>query len=97
MVRTDNDRNTFTPDANVAKNMWFWKDVPGMEKASGLHFDGVPIDVVGMDVPGGYPKSSDGTILVRNDHLGYAITWFTLAFAAALIFVLTHFKPDTEQ
>jgi surfeit locus 1 family protein len=93
-VRTDNDRTAFTPDADSAKNIWFWRDIDAMRKASGLLLEPATADVLHMEPPGGYPIASDGDIQLRNDHLGYAITWFSLALAAAVMFALYHLKPQ---
>jgi surfeit locus 1 family protein len=95
-VRTDNDRNYFTPEGDAAKNIWFWRDIPRMREATGLPLEPVTADVLHANVPGGYPASSDGEIRLRNDHLGYVITWFSLAIAAAVMFVLYHLRPIKE-
>jgi surfeit locus 1 family protein len=39
--------------------------------------------------PGGWPRGV-GAVRLRNDHLQYAITWFSLAVALAAIYVLYH-------
>lgn len=92
-VRTDKDRNLFTPDAAPASNIWFWRDIEEMRHFSLLPLEPVTADVLAMEAPGGYPVASNGEIKLRNDHLGYVITWFSLAFIAALMFALFHLKP----
>jgi cytochrome oxidase assembly protein ShyY1 len=37
---------------------------------------------------GGLPRPGPLTVKLRNDHLGYAITWFGLAAALAIIFAV---------
>jgi surfeit locus 1 family protein len=96
-VRTDNDRNFFTPDADASKNIWFWRDIPRMQNASGLKLEPVTADVLHAAPPGGYPIASDGEVKLRNDHLGYVITWFSLALAAVVIFTLYHLRPEKES
>lgn len=68
----------FTPDPDQAKNIWFARDVAVMAQA--LQTD--PILVVAKktsfnDAPV-RPLPVD-TTAIPNDHLSYAITWFSLA------------------
>jgi cytochrome oxidase assembly protein ShyY1 len=37
---------------------------------------------------GGFPKPGKLTVKLRNDHLGYALTWFGLAAALACVFAV---------
>ncbi len=39
--------------------------------------------------PGGWPQGGAGLPELPNHHLQYAITWFSLAAAAAVIYVLS--------
>jgi surfeit locus 1 family protein len=43
--------------------------------------------------PGGWPKGGITRLDLPNDHLQYAITWFSLAVALVVIYVLYH-RPD---
>ena len=68
----------FTPAPDLAANLWFARDVPAMADALGT----APILVVLRDAPetdlGVTPWPVD-TAGIPNDHLQYAITWFSLA------------------
>ena len=60
------------------KNLWFWFDVKNMSRHVGLP------DLEPCILWGDHTTVSDGlhanrALVVRNDHLGYAITWYTLA------------------
>ena len=67
----------FTPDPDMAANIWFARDVPAMAAALGTD----PVLVVLRDAPetdlGVTPWPVD-TAGIPNDHLQYAITWFSL-------------------
>jgi surfeit locus 1 family protein len=96
MIRTDNDRNYFTPENNVLKNVWFWRDLPAVEKATGYAIVPVNVDLLynspkNITNGGGLPIASDGLVQLRNDHLGYAITWSLIAFCGAVIFFYRHY------
>ncbi len=68
----------FTPDPDTTGNIWFARDVPAMAAALGTD----PVLVVLRDAPETdlgvtpWPVDSAG---IPNDHLQYAITWFSLA------------------
>ena len=40
--------------------------------------------------PGGWPKGGVTPLALPNDHLQYAITWFSLAAALVVIYVVYH-------
>lgn len=68
----------FTPEPERARNIWFARDVPEMARALGTE----PVLVVAREVhtplPGvmPLPVSPEG---IPNDHLQYAVTWFSIA------------------
>jgi len=66
----------FTPAPDIARNMWFARDVPQMA----VVLDTEETLVIARDpvVPGIEPMPVD-TAGIPNDHLQYAITWFLLA------------------
>ncbi len=83
--------NWFLPDNRPDLNYWFWVDLPAMAKADG--FDRVApfyIDVDAAPNPGGWPRGGVTRLALPNDHLQYAITWFSLAVALIVIYVLFH-------
>jgi surfeit locus 1 family protein len=81
----------FLPDNRADLNYWFWVDLPAMAAADGL--DRVApfyIDADATPNPGGWPKGAVTRLALRNDHLQYAITWFSLAVALIVIYFLYH-------
>jgi surfeit locus 1 family protein len=81
----------FLPDNRPDINLWFWVDLPAMAKQDGIA-DAVPfyVDADKTPNPGGWPKGGVTRLDLPNDHLQYAITWFSLAVALAVIYVLYH-------
>jgi len=81
----------FLPDNRPDLNYWFWVDLPAMSAADGL--DRVApfyIDADETPNPSGWPKGGVTRLVLPNDHLQYAITWFSLAVALIVIYVLSH-------
>ncbi|MGZ2258584.1 SURF1 family protein [Roseobacter sp. A03A-229] len=75
---TPNEADGFTPAPDLDDNIWFARDVPQMARALSTE----PLLVVLRDAPesdlGVTPWPVD-TAGIPNDHLQYAITWFSLA------------------
>jgi len=82
--------NWFVPDNRPDRNDWFWVDLAAMAAADGLA-DVAPfyIEANATPNPGGWPKGGVTPLALPNDHLQYAITWFSLAVAAIVIYLLS--------
>jgi len=72
------DRTSSTPDNDIAGNTWFARDIDPMAEALNTE----PLLVIARNMspadPGVTPLPVD-TSGIPNDHLQYAITWFSLA------------------
>ena len=80
LARTDGTPGTFVPANNPVKGEWFFRDHQAMADAVGLdHVAPLFIDISETDIPGGLPRGGQTRIALKNDHLGYALTWFGLA------------------
>ncbi|MBI1219008.1 MAG: SURF1 family protein [Rhodobacteraceae bacterium] len=74
-----NETDSFTPAPDLKDDIWFARDVAKM--AAALKTE--PVLIVAKDMPGESAAISPvpvDTSGIRNDHLNYAITWFSLAF-----------------
>ncbi|MWD27660.1 SURF1 family protein [Aquicoccus sp. SCR17] len=72
------ETSSSTPAPDRERNIWFARDVPVMADALGTE----PVLVVARDLPANPPALVPlpvGTQGIPNDHLQYAITWFSLA------------------
>ena len=97
MVRDGSDRNSFTPDSQPEKNIWFGRDVTRMGEYA--HIENLlpySLDIVGERKDGVLPIPTDGEITLLNDHLQYAITWFLIGITALIVFVLFHRKEKGD-
>ncbi|VAV88726.1 Cytochrome oxidase biogenesis protein Surf1, facilitates heme A insertion [hydrothermal vent metagenome] len=68
----------FTPDPDLEKGLWFARDVPAMAAALGTE----PVLIIAREIEAS-PYSTTplpvGITGIPNNHLIYAITWFSLA------------------
>lgn len=81
-----------TPDNQPDKNVWFAPDLAQMAAAAGLaRVRPVFVEAGPEPNPGGLPIGGQTQIDLPNDHLQYAITWYSLAVALAVIYgILCH-------
>jgi surfeit locus 1 family protein len=79
----------FTPDNNAGTNYWYWFDVPAMLAFSGIPADRKPALFILHAMPQAGEKSVPQPVALgenlSNNHLHYAITWFSLAVVLAVI------------
>lgn len=72
--------DSYTPAPDAAAGLWFARDVPAM--AAALNTDAVLV-IARSDTGGGVEALAVDTSGTPNDHLQYAITWFSLAIVWA--------------
>jgi surfeit locus 1 family protein len=81
--------NWFLPDNRPDRNDWFWIDLRAMAAADKLErVAPFYIDADAAPNPGGWPKGDITGLDLPNHHLQYAMTWFSLAVAVIVIYVL---------
>lgn len=73
----------FTPTNRPDKNLWLWIDMQAFRKELGQELP--EFFVMRSFVDNNYPLGKNVTPKLRNDHLGYAITWYGLALALILL------------
>jgi surfeit locus 1 family protein len=96
LVRRPGEPNWLVPDNEPAANRWFWMDLPAMRAAADLSPAGPPLyleERAGQH-PGEFPIGGQSRLELPNDHLQYAITWFLLAIALAVIWFLYHWRRE---
>ena len=96
LIREAGHQGWLVPDNRPDENFWFFVDVPAMAAHAGLT-DVRPyfVDAGPAQNPGGLPIGGQTRLWLPNDHLQYAITWFTLALALVVIYLIYHHvKPE---
>jgi surfeit locus 1 family protein len=80
----------FLPENEPARGEWFWPDLRAMAAHDRLAAVApYSIDADAAPNPGGWPKGGVTNLELPNHHLQYAVTWFSLAAALAVIYVLS--------
>jgi surfeit locus 1 family protein len=90
-IRFPEKAGMLTPPENLGMRLWFTRDHLAMARALGWGNAGGPVAPFYIDleqpVPAsGVPKPGPLEVQLNDDHLQYAITWFTLAGAVVIAF-----------
>ena len=90
-IRFPESAGALTPSESVAKRLWFTRDHLAMARVLGWVEGGKAVApfYVDLETPApesGIPKPGPLSVHLKDDHLQYAITWFTLAFAVVVAF-----------
>jgi surfeit locus 1 family protein len=84
--------SSLVPDNDLAKNIFYWKDLDVMASSDGLMKDKVLPFFVDADAtpnPKGLPIGAVTIIDLPNDHLQYAFTWYGLAATLVAIVAIS--------
>jgi surfeit locus 1 family protein len=76
------EADSYTPPPDAKTGLWFARDVDLMAKSLGTDPLLVVINAAKGDVQSIFPVPV-GTASIKNDHLQYAVTWFSLAMVWA--------------
>lgn len=87
----------FIPDNNPSKNVWFWMDINEAEHITNMDFPPYIARMIGVYEPNIYPIKADASLKFRNDHLQYAIIWYSFAIALLIIYYVYHRKSDNTH
>jgi surfeit locus 1 family protein len=92
-IRFPETAGLLTPEANIAKRLWFSRDHLAMARALGWGEGGRPVAPFYIDLEqpapaAGVPKPGPLQVHLKDDHMQYAITWFGLAIAVVLAFAV---------
>ncbi len=85
VLRWPSDINSFTPDPDAAKRIFYSREVGPLSDATGalpIMLMQAPTDAAQM------PRGQAVAVVVRNHHLQYAITWFSISLIWIVMTVL---------
>jgi len=97
LMRPPESRNLFTPADDPSAGRYFTRD-PALIAAA-LKLDKVApfsIDADDLPMPGGWPKGGTTEIVIPNNHLSYALTWFGLAIGLFAVFAAFAWNKRNE-
>jgi surfeit locus 1 family protein len=85
----NNARGFFDPENDVDGNMWYWWDIPAMLSSITIPAEMKVAPFILQALPGDdpkkFPRAPKPEAQLSNNHLQYAITWFSLAIVLLVI------------
>lgn len=81
-------RGRFTPENEPERNQWFWADFDAISARVGLQVRELVLVADATPNPGGFPLANPALPDIPNNHLQYALTWFALAAALVVFWLL---------
>ena len=88
MLRQVNRKNVFTPDNDLKENIWFSIDLEDVSKITGKKFNKFIVYLEDKNIEMPQPKKI--TVDVPNNHLKYAITWYSISIS--ILFYYLYFR-----
>ncbi len=94
VLRLPKTKHWAQPENDALANQWFYVDVDHMAEDSGAELASrYYLELDETEVPGGLPIGGQAKVELPNNHLEYAITWYSLALSLIVIFVFYHRRP----
>lgn len=88
VMRWPEERGLFTPADEPQNNIWYVRDPATIGAAKGWGAVApFMLDLESPPPPGGLPSPGKLVVHLRNNHFGYALTWFGLALTLAGVYV----------
>ncbi|HAD26491.1 MAG TPA: hypothetical protein DCF61_12225 [Alphaproteobacteria bacterium] len=87
LARLPWSQQLFVADNEPEANIWFFGDIDAMAATHNIaNYAPVYVEADATGNPGGFPVGGQSRITFRNDHLSYALTWYSLAVILALVY-----------
>jgi len=90
VVRLTEIRKPFVPHNDVEKNRWHYRDIEAMSSVTGAEPIFIDADF-GSTIPGG-PIGGQTRVTLRNEHIQYVITWYSLCAATSFMWYAKFIK-----
>ena len=90
MLRMANRRNIFTPENDIKENIWFYLNSEDIKKSTGTKFSNYIVYLEDKNIKIPQPKKI--TIDLPNNHLKYAITWYSISIS--ILFYYLYFRRN---
>jgi len=94
LLRSGEKRNWFSPDDHWAKKLFYTRDLTAISEALALtKLDKGPVAPFLLEADatqnaGGWPKGGQTLVQFTDNHLQYAVTWFSLALGVLVLFAV---------
>ena len=88
LLKESNRKNIFTPNNDLKENIWFSINLNEIQKMTGKKFNKFIVYLEDEKID--TPKPKEITIDLPNNHLKYAITWYSISIS--ILFYFLYFR-----
>ena len=88
LLKERNRKNIFTPENDLKENIWFSINLNEVQKLTGRKFNKFIVYLEDEKID--TPKPKEITIDLPNNHLKYAITWYSISIS--ILFYFLYFR-----
>ena len=88
LLKESNRKNIFTPNNDLKENIWFSINLNEIQKVTGKKFNKFIVYLEDETID--TPKPKEITIDLPNNHLKYAITWYSISIS--ILFYFLYFR-----
>jgi len=88
LLKESNKKNIFTPENDLKENIWFSINLNEIQKLTGKKFNKFIVYLEDETID--KPKPKEITIDLPNNHLKYAITWYSISIS--ILFYFLYFR-----
>jgi len=94
IIKANQGTNFFTPETDFKRNIWFTRDVKAISDHLELK-NAAPflIALTNGAQENPIPQPREINVVLSNNHLGYAMTWYGLALTLIGVFVVFSMRP----
>ena len=92
LLRKNSKKNIFKPDNEINKNIWFSINLEDIKKFTGKTFNEYILYLEDENI--NIPKPKQITIDLPNNHLKYALTWYSISISIFAYFL--YFRKKNE-
>jgi len=92
LLLKNSKKNIFKPDNDINKNIWFYINLEDVKKFTGKTFNGFILYLEDENI--NIPKPKQITIDLPNNHLKYALTWYSISISIFAYFL--YFRKKNE-
>ena len=97
-LRLPQEKGWFQPGNTPGADSWQRLDLPAMATAAGLpEVAPFVVELSPGQSPGGLPAGVEQHVELPNNHLQYAVTWYSFAATLAVIYVLSQRRRKVSQ
>ncbi len=88
LLKEGKRKNIFTPENDLKENIWFYINIDEVQRFTGKKFNKFIVYLEDKNFSA--PKPKNITIDVPNNHLKYAITWYSISIS--ILFYYLYFR-----